>query len=418
MMNRIKVQSVIITDNKVDISYIAEGKCREYLNFNEETFWIEYSIPIKKTPVSIAVIPFCANVLPLVWLLDATLEVPELDFAFYNSIEEFKNGYIKMYPTLNFGGKVEAGCLINNNYDIQDQSAVFFSGGVDAFSTLIAHIEEKPILLTLWGADVKHEDINGWEMVSNHIVNTASEWDLETCFIKTNFRKIVLETALDQLVKKTGYGYWYGFQHGIGIISHAAPIAFTRKIRMVYLASSYTKGGQIACASSPTIDNFFRISSCQVRNDQSDWTRQDKIINICNYVKEKGKHVQLRVCWESEGGGNCCHCEKCYRTILGILAEGENPLEYGFSYTHNDFQNICKDIRTKLIFNDVYIELWKDIQDRFIVNKYLLKDKYEIDWIYSFNFEHINRTFYKSAIIFSHKIHHFMSHVKAQLWRK
>ena len=103
---------------------------------------------------------------------------------------------------------------------------------------------------------------------------------------------------------------------------------------------------------------------------------------------------------------------------MGILAEGENPLEYGFSYTHNDFQNICKDIRTKLIFNDVYIELWKDIQDRFIVNKYLLKDKYEIDWIYSFNFEHINRTFYKSAIIFSHKIHHFMSHVKAQLWRK
>ena len=33
----------------------------------------------------------------------------------------------------------------------------------------------------------------------------------------------------------------------------------------------------------------------------------------------------------SQEGDNCCMCEKCYRTMAGLWAEGENPENYGFS---------------------------------------------------------------------------------------
>ena len=42
--------------------------------------------------------------------------------------------------------------------------------------------------------------------------------------------------------------------------------------------------------------------------------------------------MKLRVCWESAGGSNCCHCEKCLRTILAIYAEGADPRDFGFDY--------------------------------------------------------------------------------------
>ena len=37
----------------------------------------------------------------------------------------------------------------------------------------------------------------------------------------------------------------------------------------------------------------------------------------------------LHVCWEVQGE-NCCKCEKCYRTMANIMAEGESPKRFNF----------------------------------------------------------------------------------------
>lgn len=50
----------------------------------------------------------------------------------------------------------------------------------------------------------------------------------------------------------------------------------------------------------------------------------------------------MRVCWESTGGSNCCNCEKCWRTILALYAEGENSREYGFDYTDKQLNQLAK----------------------------------------------------------------------------
>lgn len=267
------------------------------------------------------------------------------------------------------------------------------------------------------GADIRHEDIVGWEHVARHVKETALKWGKNYTFAKTNFRYILNERLLNDLVRKSGYGYWYGFQHGIGIISHAAPLAYTHQIPLVYIASSYTKGGEIACASSPMIDNYVRMGMCRVANDQSDWTRQDKIRNICEYVRQTHGEVQLRVCWESSGGGNCCRCEKCSRTIFGILAEGENPLDYGFTYTSADFANICDNIRRHWIFSKVYIELWKDIQKRFVSNRTRIPYNKDLEWIYTYDFDKVNDNFRKRLLCLNQSIRKKLSPLKHYLFK-
>ena len=67
-----------------------------------------------------------------------------------------------------------------------------------------------------------------------------------------------------------------------------------------------------------------------------------KVHNITQFSKNTGKKIPLRVCWESSGGSNCCNCEKCWRTILGVYAEGFDPHDFGFDY--DDFDTILKRI--------------------------------------------------------------------------
>lgn len=54
---------------------------------------------------------------------------------------------------------------------------------------------------------------------------------------------------------------------------------------------------------------------------------------ICQKAKQLHINPELRICWESTGGKNCCLCEKCIRTILEIYIEGGNPAQFGFPQT-------------------------------------------------------------------------------------
>ena len=64
--------------------------------------------------------------------------------------------------------------------------------------------------------------------------------------------------------------------------------------------------------------------------------------NIVEYSKKTGVKIPLRVCWQSTGGKNCCQCEKCWRTILEIIAEGEKPRDYDMDYTQIQLKNFHK----------------------------------------------------------------------------
>lgn len=370
-MNKIVLRGIENDGRTLHYDYEVTGEWARYFRL-DKPMWVEYSESIADVPDSIAVIPLLVQLLPMAWVTDAEIVVPEVDAEFYAHVAEIKQGYIAMYPRVNFGGRLTATRVVENRYEPTERTAAFFSGGVDAFSTLISHVTERPLLVTLLGSDITLGDTVGWERVHDHAVQTAAEFATENVFITSTFREFIDEGALSQLVwERAGDGWWHGFHHGIGLIGHIAPIAYTRRLRAVYIASSFTAkdAGRVTCASDPTIDNHVHLASTRTIHDGYELTRQMKVANICRYRRESGKNIALRVCWESAGGSNCCHCEKCYRTIVAIIVEGENPAAMGFQYTPELAARIKHDIEWKIDFDDVRRAYWRDIKECFVANK-------------------------------------------------
>lgn len=364
-MNRIILETVACAAHRISYRYRVEGEIGRFFH-PEQEFFVEYSADITGVPESLAAIPFVCNVLPIVWVTGAELVVPALDADFFSHIEEIKAGYVAMYPRMTFGGKVTVGEAVKSEAAPTEKTAAFFSSGVDAYATLIRHYDEHPTLVTLFGSDVKLTDTEGWRLVKGNVETAAKEFGCETLFIRSSFRLFLDEGALSGYVReKAGDGWWHGFQHGIGLIGHVAPYAWKARLKTMYIASSYTKDIPATCASDPTIDNHVHMGSCHTVHDCYDLTRQDKVASICTFHQKTNIPIHLHVCWISEGGDNCCECEKCLRTIFEFLAEGADPRTYGLQYTDEQFRTYKHRIRWDFIFDSHILPLWVDMQRTF-----------------------------------------------------
>ncbi|MFD1848636.1 hypothetical protein [Oceanobacillus bengalensis] len=384
-MNKMIINEVRIINNRIEVDYTIHGEWKRYFH-PEENFFVEYSKTVDQVPKGIMVIPFLCNILPVAWVFDAEVIVEELDKDFYESIDEFKQGYINMYPGMEFMGKITVNNIKTNKVEGKEQSAVFFSGGVDAYQTLLTHLEEKPTLVTIWGADVPLEDTKGWKKVQSHTIQAATDNHLDFVSIRSSFRTFLHEDNLSQFTyRKVGDGWWRGFQHGIGLIGQLAPYAFQYNIKNIYIASSFSQEekGKYTLASDPTIDNFVRYNGCQVMHDGYEFNRQAKIKRICSYVTDTGNTIQLRVCWQSSGGSNCCQCDKCYRTILGILAEKGNPHTFGFQYNEKDFSKMIFHMRTRMPIRSNF--RYQSVQDAFRRNYSLAEMDQQLRWFYQYD---------------------------------
>lgn len=332
MKDILKIENIEIKENKIIINF---SKNEKWCNFiYNENFFIEYNCSIENVPKSIAIIPFICDLLPIIWINDLYIELDEIDETFYNCIDNIKKGYMGMYPDIDFNhGGLLYKKIIKNTFERKNK-AVMFSGGIDAFNTLFSHMDEKPDLITIFGADISLDDNEGIYNVKKRHKEISEQFGLNFFEIYSNFKTIINYTNVNNTVKNinTKYEWWHEFQHGIALLGLSAPLAYLNNYSIVYIASSFTAKdiGNYTCASDPTIDNYYCHSSSITIHDGYEFSRQAKIHNIVNFLKEKNEKVDIRVCWESNGGNNCCECEKCYRTILGILATGGDPLDYGF----------------------------------------------------------------------------------------
>lgn len=392
-VNEFVVADVKTTKNRIECEYIVKGDWKKYFT-KERKMCIEYAEELGEIPESVAVIPLLCNIMPVAWLCDAVITVPSLDKDFYEHFEDIKHGYETMYPCLEFKGKMNTSVVENISNSCEEwESAALFSGGVDAYTTFFRHIQEKICLLTLWGADIALEDEQGWSIVWKHTCEVAKEYNVGCMSIKTNFRCLLSEMELSKLVSKSGDGWWHGFQHGIGITSHVAPLAYKYGFKSVYIASSFPREmqGRYTCASTPEIDNMVHYCGAKVVHDAIDMNRQDKVRYIIEKKKEFNKPIKLRVCWETAGGENCCKCEKCYRTILEIVSEKEDPNNFGFRWNTKDIKRCKRDFKWKIMVEPFNIELlYVPLKKVFEENKEQIKNYERYSWIQKMNFETFN----------------------------
>ena len=329
-MERITLNAIKKKENKIEYDFSVSDGFIKF--FSGRKFIIEYPENMELVPDAIAAVPFVCNVLPLIWLADALLEVPELDQAFYDCIPDIQKGYSAMFPESVFAGTVVVRSLVRCDIPGTDRCAAFFSGGLDSVQTLISHLDEKPELISIWGSDIRYDNDEGWKLVHQGIAEYSEKYGLKDVVIKSTFREFEIEWKLDESYKaQLKDGWWHGVQHGIGLISHAAPYAYIKGLSIIYFASSNCpEDGIVRCASHPSIDNQVRFANCQIIHDGFEYNRQGKVHNVVDYVRRTGDKVSLHVCWQSQAGSNCCLCEKCYRTMAGIIAECADPKDYGF----------------------------------------------------------------------------------------
>lgn len=391
-MGKIELYRIKKEKNRIQFEYSVSEDLMKF--FSETPFWVQYTENIETVPDSIASVVFVSNVLPIVWITNSTLVVPELDKTFYECISEVKVGYKQMFPETEFLGEIKVEKVICNSYPKTKKCAMFFSGGLDSVQTLISHERENPELIAIWGSDIKYNNSNGWALVEDIISEIAKRFSLNNVIIRSTFREFDNESVLSRtFAQQLQDGWWHGVKHGIALLGHVAPYVWLHQISVMYIASSYCpEDGKVRCASSPLTDNYVRFASCKVIHDGFQYSRQDKIHNLVEYCHQQGKYIPLHVCWQSQDGENCCYCEKCYRTMAGLWAEGDNPEQYAFTKASDGLDKMQYYIvNNAKEYKEEIKKFWVGIQKRAIENKRLLKQKDyypQYKWLLKADFKH------------------------------
>lgn len=393
-MEVITLNSILKQGDTVYYDFAYTSGLKKY--FTGKPFTINYAENIELVPDAILAVPFVGSIIPIVWLTHCELRLNSLDKAFYECLPNLKKGYETMFPESKFEGNIKVRELTDSVEMLTPHCAMFYSGGVDSMYTFINHLDERPDLLSIWGSDIKYENETGWKLVHQAIEEAAEKCGLPEVFFHSTFREFDDEGVLHaEFSSRLKDGWWHGVKHGIALLSHVAPYAYLHHITKMYIASSHCpEDGLVRCASNPLTDNQVKFVNCQVVHDGFENSRQKKIKKIIDFNLKEELYLPLHVCWESQSGGNCCHCEKCYRTIVGILIENGDPSKYGFSNWKKELVEMRKNmVENKNHYIETYSSYWTHISERIREQSNNLKYKTywkDIKWIGKTDFKNID----------------------------
>lgn len=345
-MDDLILEKTVVSQNRVTFHFNPRGGLKKY--FTTDTMFVEYDCSVEKVPTSVLNIAFVASILPLMWLTDTTLWVDEIDRTFYDSVLRIKAAYQDLYSHYELKGHFVAARPQYNTYTPERESMLLFSGGIDAHVSFLRIKERSPMLCNIqgwYGGSKEKEMQKAVDADRRDISAFAEAQGVEAAFVKSNFAVLVNNAVFQKKIgKKFGDSWWHGFQHSMSFISIAMPLAYLNKIRNIYIASSFAIGQPGKCASYATTDIEFKFADFGgCIHDAFELSRQDKVGYLVKFQKESGRPYPVRVC--SFNDKNCCECEKCFRTVLEIVAEDGDVHNFGFPIEGSlkeHFQNVMK----------------------------------------------------------------------------
>jgi hypothetical protein len=350
----------IVNKTKVVYDYEYSSTLKKYF-CKKNTFFVEYDTDVSDVPNSILAIPFLANVLPISWFVGFGIFISELDVDFFNSAEIIKSVFLQQYPETNDKiSHLRIKNLVLNNVEV-NHTAMLFSGGVDSYATYFRHIKEDPDLITIHGADISIDNLDHWHRLLKQNNQEPIISNNKKYTIKSNIRNFYTYNV-DILL--SNLGWWGEVQHGLSLSCLLAPLSFKNGYQRIYIASSYNDNIKISWGSSPEIDNHIKWANTRIIHDGYELTRQEKVEMIVKNLILSKKKLNLRVCYsELNKGINCSECEKCYRTILGIILSNADPNKFGFKVTEKVYEDILELI-SKGYFSKGTEYFWLELNEK------------------------------------------------------
>ena len=180
-----------------------------------------------------------------------------------------------------------------------------FSGGVDSFYTLRAHVagqepDERARIthgLFVHGFDLPLSNLAAYEGACAGVVETMAGLGIDLIAGRTNVQSFLPRRD-------------WGLFHGGALLGSA--LALGGGVRRLYVPASHTIGHLIPWGSSPLLDPLLSTEALEIVHDGADATRVQKTAAIGEWPPTFGR---LRVCGALP---NCCRCEKCVRTMVTL----------------------------------------------------------------------------------------------------
>lgn len=391
--NNIIVDSISVKNNIVEYKFHVSKEIQKY--FDTDVFWIEYMEDMTYVPASVLSISFVGTFMAFSWVTNSVIWVKDLDKTFYNSIHRIKQAYQDIYYHFPFLGRVVPSIISMNNMskrkDLNNDALLLFSGGADAHSSFLRNLDKNPILFNIQGWYDSLLSIDSVaEADKSDISIFANKMNVKSSHVRSNFAKVISREFDKKFQSRLGDTWWHGFVHSMAFISIAIPYAFKNNVPEIIIASSLTTGLNHLCASNSTTDSEFCYAGTgYTLHDGFELNRQDKIHIICEYQKKIKAPYPIRVC--SFRDCNCCECEKCFRTVLGIVAETANPNDFGF-YFSCTLKEHWQDVMTRRIammgFGSEQVIHWPHIKRRMIENYNQMTEEQKefVDWFLTFDF--------------------------------
>ncbi|MEQ3232045.1 hypothetical protein [Fusicatenibacter saccharivorans] len=373
---------------KVRYDYQAPDRFKKYIK-GENYLFVEFPASDKEfIPEGILTVPFVGIMLTAAMLMGIKIKVRELDETFAKSLKNIEDAFQRMYHTEKIKIEVSSRKTTPCNYTAGEKNSLFFTGGVDATSALVSTFSKKPLLINIWGGDLRLTDQDSHAELEQYLKRLTQAMGLEFCFVKTNAREMFDENALGELCFKTlgrkyNHDWWSSIAHILSMLTTAAPLMYSRKIKEHYIGSSYEVTSDTFDSNNEQLVNVIKYSSGSFHIVDKELDRNEKVKRIIQYEKaisdtgDKVPPIELKVCWNRQAGKNCCSCEKCYRTIMNIIVNHGNPVDLGFPVDRKVFENMKEYLSTKKV-NKAF---WIPIQKEFLKEEAYWRRNEDVSWI-------------------------------------
>ena len=334
--------------------------------FQSNNFFVKFPEEVHDVSPSILYIPIISGIICVAWTIGADIYVEELDKTYLESLNKIRLIMKPWYPKLPFTTKIHVANIVENKFHKEGYS-LLFSGGVDSLTSFFRHKNKNPQLIMIWGAENPPYTQKIKAKMEEQFQDFLDTENFKLNFINTNSRAVRNEKYLGAKFGRhlTDFSWWGSMDHYIVLTGLCAPMTVNHSGTVLF-PSTFTKEFNYPWGSYPFIDNQISWGDVNVLHDGYEFSRQEKVRYLSNYMRESGRFLPLRVCWTPRARApknelNCSRCEKCVNAMTGLMLENINPNCCGFSQNDEFFEYLKKKVskhdRGK---HDIF--MWEDIQ--------------------------------------------------------
>jgi 7-cyano-7-deazaguanine synthase in queuosine biosynthesis len=256
-------------------------------------------------------VEFCTHLLPaMAQHLPLQLSAP-LDSTLNGNTERIMNLLDEWFPTLSPVSIEPGPCVAPpaTPPTAPTRTALFFTGGVDSFHTLLRDRELIDALVIVIGFDLQPEQTTLCQQTIAMARDVAAHFGKELVVVTTNLR-----THFDTCL---GWGKTHGA--ALAAVSHLLAPSFGRTM----ISSSFRMDQTHPWGTHPDLDPLWSSSRMSILHRHAHTGRVDKIREL---AADPFVLRHLRVCWKNtDDAYNCGRCPKCIRTRFSLDLAGAPP---------------------------------------------------------------------------------------------